>query len=100
MSLLSWNCQGLGNPTAVHVLVDIVHLKRLEIIFLMETFVNYNRLQPIKIKMGYHGLFVVDNMGHSGGLALMWKEGTKVNINSYSRNHIDATVCLESISEF
>lgn len=60
----------------------------------METFIDSNKFQPIKIKLGLTGLFVVDNIGHSGGLALLWKDGTNIDITSYSKNHIDANVRL------
>lgn len=95
MSILSWNCRGLGNPATVRVLVDLIHSKKPEIVFLIETIVGYNKLEPIRARLGFKVLFVVDNMGHSGGLALMWKEGTEVDIVGYSRHHIDAIVCLE-----
>lgn len=95
MSLLSWNCRGLGNPATVRVLVDLVHSKKPEIIFIIETLVGNSKLQPIKNKLGFEGLFVVDNVGRSGGLALFWKEGTEVNIRGYSRYLIDAEVRLE-----
>lgn len=95
MSVLSWNCRGLGNPATIRVLMDLVQAKKPSIIFLMETFSNKNKLEPIKIKLGFQGLFVVGSMGHSGGLALLWKEGTEVDVTGYSRNHIDTIVCLE-----
>lgn len=37
MKLLSWNCQGLGNPLTVQSLKALVAKERLDIIFLMET---------------------------------------------------------------
>nr|GLL44968.1 uncharacterized protein LOC109184133 isoform X1 [Ipomoea trifida] len=33
-----------------------------------------NKLQPLKHKLGYLGLFIVNSSGHKGGLALLWKE--------------------------
>ncbi|XP_031124299.1 uncharacterized protein LOC116026992 [Ipomoea triloba] len=96
MSCLSWNCRGLGNPSTVQVLVDLIHSKKPNIVFLIETFVGLRRLQPIKQRLGYAGLFSVDSIGHRGGLALLWKEGTEVDIKSFSANHIDAEVCLSS----
>lgn len=95
MSILSWNCRGLGNPGTIHVLMDLIHSKKPAIVFLMETLVNMNKLESIKIKLGFKGLFAVDNRGHSGGLAFMWTEGTEVDITSYSRNYVDSIVRLE-----
>lgn len=36
------------------------------------------------------------SIGCSGGLALLWDKGTNVCIQSYSKNHIDATVQLNN----
>ncbi|XP_019172068.1 PREDICTED: uncharacterized protein LOC109167502 [Ipomoea nil] len=55
-----------------------------------------NKLHPIRNKLGYLGLFYVKNEGHSGGLALFWKDGTEVTIRSYSKHHIDAIVSLNA----
>lgn len=74
MSLLSRNYCGLDNSTIVSVPVDLVRPKRLEVIFLIETLIDSNKFQLIKIKLGCTALFIVDNVGHSEGLALLWKE--------------------------
>lgn len=34
----------------------------------------------------------VDASGHSGGLALLWKEDIKLTILSYSSSHVDAVI--------
>ncbi|KAA3461963.1 reverse transcriptase [Gossypium australe] len=38
------------------------------------------------------GCLVVDASGKSGGLVMMWNEGTKVEIQSYSCNHIESLI--------
>ena len=37
MKILSWNCRGLGNQTAVDVLSNLVREKAPNVLFLMET---------------------------------------------------------------
>ncbi|MBA0699135.1 hypothetical protein Goari_000795, partial [Gossypium aridum] len=34
--------------------------------------------------------------GHSGGLAMLWKDGVNVTIQNYSSHHIDSLVRMES----
>lgn len=94
MSFLSWNCRGLGNPSTVQVLVDLVHQRKPVVIFLMETLVNNYKMQGIKTKLGWHGCFTVEPVGRGGGLALLWKEETKVSVSSFSQNHIDTEIQL------
>ena len=36
----------------------------------------------------------VDSNGRSGGLALMWKEDIKVEVQTFSPSHIDAWVMV------
>lgn len=89
---VSWNCRGLGNPRAVLVLKDLVRSRRPDFIFLIETLVHSNKMEEIKIAIGYDGVFCVDREGRSGGLALLWKNCISCSILGFSKNHIDA--CL------
>ena len=40
---------------------------------------------------------MVDNVGHSGGLAMLWEEQQWATVLGSSRNHIDLKVTLESM---
>ncbi|CAN0837148.1 hypothetical protein LINGRAHAP2_LOCUS1713 [Linum grandiflorum] len=40
----------------------------------------------------FDSCFAVDNVGHSGGLALFWNEDNKVAINVYHRHFIDCDI--------
>ena len=64
-----------------------------DIVFLMETKVDKKEWID-KVKERYnlkHGVFVPSN-GNSGGLALFWKDGMTLNVQSYAYNHIDAWI--------
>ena len=63
MSVLSWNCRGLGNALAVQMLQDLIHHKRPDFIFLIETLYSRSRVDFIRNKLGYAGLFVIDCIG-------------------------------------
>ncbi|CAH9106024.1 unnamed protein product, partial [Cuscuta epithymum] len=95
MTCLSWNCRGLGNPLAVQVLVDYVHSKRPNIVFLMETFSNKLKLEEVTRKVGLTSCFAVDNIGHRGGLGLLWGDGVIIQVREASSHFIDAVVQLE-----
>lgn len=51
-------------------------------------------MEKIKTSMQFEGMICVDCSGQfrSGGLALMWKSHHKISLQSFSLNHIDATV--------
>lgn len=58
----------------------------------METLCHKDKLKWIKIKLGYAGLFVVEIVGRSGGLAFFWKTNYRVNLLKFGRNFIDLVV--------
>ena len=92
MNILSWNCQGLGNPRAVTVLSHLVGVKAPKIVFLMETKQSVEEMRSIKEDLQYHAIFTVPSLGRSGGLAMIWKEDVDLHVQTSSQNHIDAIV--------
>jgi exonuclease III len=76
MSLLSWNCRGLGSPRTVKDLCQLVKEKKPNMVFLMETKLRSASFDSIKAKLGFSCVFVVDSKGRSGGLALSGKNIT------------------------
>ncbi|XP_019181689.1 PREDICTED: uncharacterized protein LOC109176754 [Ipomoea nil] len=92
MSTLSWNCRGLGNPQTVREIEDVVSRKKPDFVFLMETKVNRDHAERLRVKLGFEGLFNVDNDGLSGGLALLWRTNNTARLIGYSKNHIDIEV--------
>lgn len=92
MSILAWNCHGLGYPRTVHELKEIITKKQPQFVFVMETKVARTRAESLKISLGFDNLFYVDSRGLSGGLALFWKGRNIASLISYSHNHIDISV--------
>ena len=92
MSILSWNCRGLGNPWTVRDFCRMVKDKRPSLVFLMETKLRSNKIERIQSRLGFQNVITVDGVGKSGGLALLWGEGIKVEIQNYSRRHINAKI--------
>ena len=60
------------------------------IVFLMETKLKKDWLDLIKEKCKMKNCFVVPSIGSNGGLILLWKEELKLDIKTFSQNHIDA----------
>jgi exonuclease III len=92
MITLSWNCRGLGTPRTVRDLCRLVKEKKPALVFLMETKLRQKKLETIRCRIGYYGLFVVDCIGRSGGLALLWSSEISVEIQNYSQHHINAVI--------
>lgn len=58
--------------------------KRPNLVFIMETKLRQYKLELIKYKIEFFGLFVVDDVGSNRGLALLWGDGIDVCIQNYS----------------
>ena len=56
MSLLSLNCRGLGNPQTVRELHALVKQEGPALVFLLETRLEVKNLDPLRIKLGFHGV--------------------------------------------
>lgn len=62
------------------------------LVFLMETKLHKNKMGWVKQKLGFNNMLVVDSVGRSGGLALLWSDEKGVEIQNYSHRHIHAKV--------
>lgn len=101
MSCLSWNYQGLGNPSTVHVLNRTIKQKRPNLVFLMETKLLKSELVFIQNKLGFNSIHVVDvdtsHGGRRGRLCLLWNNSLDVSILSTLAHHIDA--CIKQVND-
>ncbi|XP_060965604.1 uncharacterized protein LOC133034522 [Cannabis sativa] len=100
MSLLSWNCRGLGNLRAIQFLKEIVFQKKPNVIFLCETICKNDKINYVKRLLGFEGSYVVEARGHSGGLAMLWKKEEEGQLLGFSHNHIDLEVRIEGCPLF
>jgi hypothetical protein len=81
------------NPQAVLDLHQLVE-KKPKLLFLMETKLQNKRMQRLKHKFGFIGLFTVYLVGLSGGLTLFWQDSEEGTIQNFPLRHINATVSL------
>ncbi|KAG2722068.1 hypothetical protein I3760_02G112400 [Carya illinoinensis] len=97
MIVLSWNCRGLENTQTVQDLYLMVKDKCPKVIFLMETYLDVNRLDNIRRKIRFEGCFGVNPIGRSGGLVILWKSSTDFELINYSQRDISGWLCDEEI---
>ena len=92
MRLIAWNYRGLGNGPAVRGLLDVQKREAPDVLFLSEIKHNARWMERFRWSLQMPNLFVKDSVGLSGGLALFWKKGIGLTVNSTSRYHIEATI--------
>lgn len=100
MSVLSWNCRGIGLPSNIQFLKDVVFQERPSFIFLCETIDNKGKIECLRRALKFDGLIAVDSIGKSGGLALLWRVKDQVQVNSMSKNHIDVEKKVDDCSQW
>ena len=94
MKLLSWNCQGLGNPWTGQSFRKIVGEQVPTVCFLMETrldkegFENYGNLL-------FQNKIIVKHPDSRGGLAFLWKNEVMLEVINFIANHVLAKVTEE-----
>ena len=70
MSLLLWNCHGLGNPRIENELVSLIQAKDPSIVFIVETWADEVRLDRTLSKINFDKKCVVPRQNRGGGLVL------------------------------
>ena len=100
MSLIAWNCRGLGKPRTIHFLKEITQQTKPSFIFLSETLANKSKVDAVCKAVGFAGCMVVDAHGHSGGLALLWKNDGGCVIRDFSKHFIDFEVETEQVGRW
>ncbi|XP_075658739.1 uncharacterized protein LOC142628549 [Castanea sativa] len=92
MSILSWNCLGLGTPWAVQALKKVIRKEDFSLVFLMETKLIVEEMKRVQREIGWVQGIVVASKGRSGGLALLWKPEIKVTVRFINRWYIDVVI--------
>ena len=85
---LSWPREVTSNPRA-HRNGEKTFLW---FVFLMETRAKDKFLKNLCRKLDFKNIFIVPRNNTGGGLALYWKEGCNLKVQSSSPSHIDAVV--------
>ena len=80
MSILSWNCRGLGNQPTVLALKRALRVEAPKFVFLIETKLSSDSMNALKNELGYSQGVAISSVGSSGRLALLWKLDSTVEI--------------------
>jgi len=92
MSLLCFNCHGLGESQVVDDLRSLLRRHSPKIVFLSETKRSGAEMELVRRRLGdYFGVYA-DSHGRAGGLALLWDKSVALTLYSYSAYHMDAYV--------
>ena len=83
MSLLVWNCRGLGNLRKEDQLADMVRAKYPLVVFIAKTWTDKARLERVQRKIQFKNMFESPKRDKAGRLALFWKEYFPLDIENF-----------------
>jgi exonuclease III len=101
MKLVSWNCRGLGNPTKIEAVKDLLKAAPSDILMLQETKIEGQALLEIsRKKWNKSSGKAVSARGTSGGLATLWTEDLFLLNKYYETQHWIYTELQHKASKF
>ena len=71
MSLLCWNCRGLGNPQTIQSLGDLIQAQDPAVVFVVKTWLVEVRLKVFLKNLNFGNMHVVSKINQGGGLVLL-----------------------------
>ncbi|XP_075661151.1 uncharacterized protein LOC142630978 [Castanea sativa] len=92
MNLQCWHCQGIGNLPTEQKLGDMIQVQDPSIVFLAETWLDKARLEDVRDRLNFGGMFEVGHETRGGGIVIFWKKGVDFSLDTFSPNHIDGIV--------
>ena len=73
MSTVSWNCRGLGNPSKIEVVNDLIRMASPDVLLLQEIKIDDDILLSISSKKWKMNVGKdVSARGTAGGIATLW----------------------------
>ncbi|PNX99664.1 ribonuclease H, partial [Trifolium pratense] len=97
MKILSWNCQGMGNPKTVRALNKLIANNFPDLVFIMETKLLSSKSMFLSRFKDTYKVHQIDcsttGGGRAGGLLMMWNHcNIDVNIINENFNYIDVQI--------
>lgn len=88
MNLVSWNCRGLGNPTRIEAVRDLLKSEPSDVLMLQETKIEGQALLELgRTKWNKKAGKAVNARGTSGGLATLWTEELFQLLRTHETQH-------------
>ncbi|KAK3218312.1 hypothetical protein Dsin_012282 [Dipteronia sinensis] len=92
MKVMVWNVRGLGSGLAFRTLLNLKQNHNPEVLILLETKVTHVVMESFRVNLGFSGKLVMNYVGHSGGICMLWMGNISVDLLSYTQSHIDVQV--------
>lgn len=92
MTVLSWNCRGIGQPRTVRELVGLVHSLKPKLVFLSETRQKDDYVNKLRWRLGLKHCIKHAGTGKSAGIALFYDENVEIKELAVGPRYIDVLI--------
>lgn len=94
MTIISWNCRGLGQAPTVQELVCLVHTYRPSLVFISETRSSEDYVNKLRSRLGLKFCISHVGKGKSAGIALFYDEQVEIEKLAVGPRYIDVLIRL------
>lgn len=92
MTILCWNCRGIGQPRTVQDLCRLVSVHHPKLVFLCETRQKQEKVESLRWRLGLKNVLCHSEQGKGGGVALFWDESLVVDLVKIGSCLIDVII--------
>ena len=76
MKVISWNCRGLGHPSKIVFLKDLIDHEKPGILILQETKQGHQEMKGIIDQLKQYEGYICESRGASGKIVTIWNQST------------------------
>lgn len=99
MTVISWNCRGLGQPRTVQELVCLVRTYRPSLVFISETRKSEEYVNKLRRRLGLKHCISHVGKGKGAGIALFYDEQVEIKKLAVGPRYIDVLIRLSPHSQ-
>ena len=82
-------------PCLVYELHMIVKRENPIVLFLVETRLNSRGIYKVRCRLDYQNTLAMDHIEKSGGLAMVWRSESELDMKFFSSHHVDVWIKLD-----
>ncbi|BFG40358.1 hypothetical protein CerSpe_266320 [Prunus speciosa] len=93
MNLVCWNVRGAASTKFKNNMVELIRSHHMDILFVCEPRISGEKALKIATSLGFSCVEIVDSVGFSGGLWLMWDD-SRVHLDIIGTSDQSITACV------
>ncbi|XP_021827477.1 uncharacterized protein LOC110768097 [Prunus avium] len=93
VTFVCWNVRGAASTKFKSTMLDLIRIHRMDILFVCEPRISGEKAISVVKSLGFHCFEIVDAIGFSGGLWLLW-DNSKVHVEILGTSDQTISACV------